>query len=55
MDGRFATICVSSLSDRRVIETPLLDWVAYLQVVLLRPRAKGRDYDSTGRSLTRGR
>ncbi len=35
------------LSDRRVIETPRLLWAPILQVILLRrPRAKGRDYDS---------
>jgi ferrochelatase len=35
------------LSDRRVIETPRLLWAPILQVILLmRPRAKGRDYDA---------
>jgi protoporphyrin/coproporphyrin ferrochelatase len=35
------------LSDRRVIETPRPVWLPILQFILLtRPRAKGRDYDS---------
>jgi protoporphyrin/coproporphyrin ferrochelatase len=35
------------LSDRRVIETPRPIWLPILQFILLtRPRAKGRDYDS---------
>src|SRR5271156_6011270 len=35
------------LSDRRVIETPRVIWAPVLQAILLRrPHAKGRDYDS---------
>ena len=35
------------LSDRRVIETPRVIWAPILQAILLRrPHAKGRDYDS---------
>ena len=35
------------LSDRRVIETPRVIWLPILQAILLRrPHAKGRDYDS---------
>ena len=35
------------LSDRRVIETPRVIWAPILQAILLRrPRAKGRDYES---------
>src|ERR1700742_3028055 len=35
------------LSDRRVIETPRVIWAPVLQAILLRrPPAKGRDYDS---------
>jgi ferrochelatase len=35
------------LSDRRVIETPRPVWLPILQFILVtRPRAKGRDYDS---------
>src|ERR1700727_2862083 len=35
------------LSDRRVIETPRVIWTPILQAILLRrPHAKGRDYDS---------
>jgi len=35
------------LSDRRVIETPRTIWLPILQFILLiRPRAKGRDYES---------
>src|SRR5271165_7333204 len=35
------------LSDRRVIETPRPIWLPILQFILLtRPRAKGRDYES---------
>jgi ferrochelatase len=45
------------LSDRRVIDTPRPIWLPILQFILLtRPRAKGRDYESIwNRERTRGR
>ena len=45
------------LSDRRVIEAPRAVWLPILELILLRrPSARGRDYDSIwNKSATRDR